>query len=201
MMIERVIILSNIDPVMFYGVNNCNIHLIRNLFPKLRLAARGSVIKVIGDDSETADFESKIKELEEYCVKYNKLTEEAIIDIVKGEPPKELNMTDVIIYGVNGKPISGRTPNQQLLVKEFLHNDLTFALGPAGTGKTYVAIELAVRALKNREVRKIILSRPAVEAGEKLGFLPGDMKDKIDPYLQPLYDALEDMIPAVKLKE
>ena len=200
-MIERVIILSNIDPVMFYGVNNCNIHLIRNLFPKLRLAARGSVIKVIGDDSETADFESKIKELEEYCVKYNKLTEEAIIDIVKGEPPKELNMTDVIIYGVNGKPISGRTPNQQLLVKEFLHNDLTFALGPAGTGKTYVAIALAVRALKNREVRKIILSRPAVEAGEKLGFLPGDMKDKIDPYLQPLYDALEDMIPAVKLKE
>ena len=201
MMIERVIILSNIDPVMFYGVNNCNIHLIRNLFPKLRLAARGSVIKVIGDDSETADFESKIKELEEYCVKYNKLTEEAIIDIVKGEPPKELNMTDVIIYGVNGKPISGRTPNQQLLVKEFLHNDLTFALGPACTGKTYVAIALAVRALKNREVRKIILSRPAVEAGEKLGFLPGDMKDKIDPYLQPLYDALEDMIPAVKLKE
>mgnify|MGYP004443299517 FL=1 len=200
-MIERVIILSNIDPVMFYGVNNCNIHLIRNLFPKLRLAARGSVIKVIGDDSETADFESKIKELEEYCVKYNKLTEEAIIDIVKGEPPKELNMTDFIIYGVNGKPISGRTPNQQLLVKEFLHNDLTFALGPAGTGKTYVAIALAVRALKNREVRKIILSRPAVEAGEKLGFLPGDMKDKIDPYLQPLYDALEDMIPAVKLKE
>ena len=200
-MIERVIILSNIDPVMFYGVNNCNIHLIRNLFPKLRLAARGSVIKVIGDDSETADFESKIKELEEYCVKYNKLTEEAIIDIVKGEPPKELNMTDVIIYGVNGKPISGRTPNQQLLVKEFLRNDLTFALGPAGTGKTYVAIALAVRALKNREVRKIILSRPAVEAGEKLGFLPGDMKDKIDPYLQPLYDALEDMIPAVKLKE
>ena len=200
-MIERVIILSNIDPVMFYGVNNCNIHLIRNLFPKLRLAARGSVIKVIGDDSETADFEGKIKELEEYCVKYNKLTEEAIIDIVKGEPPKELNMTDVIIYGVNGKPISGRTPNQQLLVKEFLHNDLTFALGPAGTGKTYVAIALAVRALKNREVRKIILSRPAVEAGEKLGFLPGDMKDKIDPYLQPLYDALEDMIPAVKLKD
>ena len=143
----------------------------------------------------------KIKELEEYCVKYNKLTEEVILDIVRGQAPKELKQDDVIIYGINGKPISGRTPNQQLLVETFLKNDLTFALGPAGTGKTYVAIALAVRALKNREVRKIILSRPAVEAGEKLGFLPGDMKDKIDPYLQPLYDALEDMIPAVKLKE
>lgn len=175
--------------------------LIRNLFPKLRMAARGSVIKVIGDDKETAEFEKKIKELEEYCIKYNKLTEDVILDIIKGDAPRELKMDDVIIYGVNGKPITGRTPNQQLLVKTFHENDLTFALGPAGTGKTYVAIALAVRALKNREVRKIILSRPAVEAGEKLGFLPGDMKDKIDPYLQPLYDALEDMIPAVKLKE
>ncbi len=200
-MIERIVIIDNVDPVSFYGVNNCNMHLIRNLFPKLRMAARGSVIKVIGDDSETALFEKKIKELESYCVKYNKLTEDVILDIVKGSAPKEMKMDDVIIYGVNGKPIAGRTPNQQLLVDTFLKNDLTFALGPAGTGKTYVAIALAVRALKNREVRKIILSRPAVEAGEKLGFLPGDMKDKIDPYLQPLYDALEDMIPAVKLKE
>lgn len=175
--------------------------LIRNLFPKLRMAARGQIIKVIGDPEEAARFEKKIKELEEYCVKYNKLTEEVILDIVRGQAPKELKQDDVIIYGINGKPISGRTPNQQLLVETFLKNDLTFALGPAGTGKTYVAIALAVRALKNREVRKIILSRPAVEAGEKLGFLPGDMKDKIDPYLQPLYDALEDMIPAVKLKE
>lgn len=200
-MIERIVIIDNVDPVSFYGVNNSNMQLIRNLFPKLRMAARGSVIKVIGDDKETAEFEKKIKELEEYCVKYNKLTEEVILDVIKGETPRELKMDDVIIYGVNGKPISGRTPNQQLLVKTFQENDLTFALGPAGTGKTYVAIALAVRALKNREVRKIILSRPAVEAGEKLGFLPGDMKDKIDPYLQPLYDALEDMIPAVKLKE
>jgi phosphate starvation-inducible PhoH-like protein len=175
--------------------------LIRNLFPKLRMAARGQIIKVIGDPEEAARFEKKIKELEEYCVKYNKLTEEVILDIVRGQAPKELKQDDVIIYGINGKPISGRTPNQQLLVETFVKNDLTFALGPAGTGKTYVAIALAVRALKNREVRKIILSRPAVEAGEKLGFLPGDMKDKIDPYLQPLYDALEDMIPAVKLKE
>lgn len=200
-MIERIIIIDNVDPVIFYGVNNCNIQLIRNLFPKLRMAARGSVIKVIGDEQETATFEEKVKELESYCAKYNKLSEDVILDVIKGEPPKELKIDEAIIYGVNGKPISGRTPNQQLLVKTFQNNDLTFALGPAGTGKTYIAIALAVRALKNKEVRKIILSRPAVEAGEKLGFLPGDMKDKIDPYLQPLYDALEDMIPAMKLKE
>lgn len=200
-MIERIVIIDQADPVSFYGVNNSNMQLVRNLFPKLRMAARGSVIKVIGDDAETAEFEKKIKELEAYCAKYNKLTEEVILDIVKGEKPRDIKGDDVIIYGVNGKPISGRTPNQQKLVETFLHNDLTFALGPAGTGKTYVAIALAVRALKNREVKKIILSRPAVEAGEKLGFLPGDMKDKIDPYLQPLYDALEDMIPSVKLKE
>ena len=200
-MIERIIIIDNVDPVSFYGVNNCNMQLIRNLFPKLRMAARGSVIKVIGEDAETAEFEKKIKELEKHCGRFNKLTEEAVLSIVKGEEPRELRGDDVIIYGINGKPISARSPNQRKLVDAFAANDLTFALGPAGTGKTYVAIALAVRALKNREVRKIILSRPAVEAGEKLGFLPGDMKDKIDPYLQPLYDALEDMIPAVKLKE
>lgn len=200
-MIERIVIIDNVDPVTFYGVNNCNMLLLRNLFPKLRIAARGSIIKVIGEEEETSDFELKVKELEKYCIKYNKLTEEVILDVVKGDGPKEMKKDDVIIYGVNGKPISGRNQNQQLLVETFYKNDLTFALGPAGTGKTYIAIALAVRALKNKEVRKIILSRPAVEAGEKLGFLPGDMKDKIDPYLQPLYDALEDMIPAVKLKE
>ncbi len=200
-MIERIIIIDNADPVNFYGVNNANMQLIRNLFPKLRIAARGSVIKVIGEDSETAEFERKIKELEEYASHRNTLTEEVILDIIKGDAPKELKKDNVIIYGINGKPIQGRTPNQQKLVETFAENDLTFALGPAGTGKTYVAIALAVRALKNKEIRRIILSRPAVEAGEKLGFLPGDMKDKIDPYLQPLYDALEDMIPAVKLKE
>ncbi len=200
-MIERHVIIDSVDPVVFYGVNNTNIQLIRTLFPKLRMAARGSVITVIGDDEETADFEDKIKKLEGYCLQYNKLTEDVILDTIKGLQPKELKMDDVILYGVNGKPITGRTPNQQLLVKTFSQNDLTFALGPAGTGKTYLAVALAVRALKNREVRKIVLSRPAVEAGEKLGFLPGDMKDKIDPYLQPLYDALEDMIPALKLKE
>ncbi|MEE0978582.1 MAG: PhoH family protein [Muribaculaceae bacterium] len=200
-MIERIIIIESVDPVAFYGVNNCNMHLLRNLFPKLRIMARGSVIKVIGESEETEQFEQKIREIEKYCVEHNSLTEEVILDIVKGSGVPEMKKDGVIIYGINGKPISGRNPNQQKLVEEFNSNDLTFALGPAGTGKTYIAIALAVRALKNREVRKIILSRPAVEAGEKLGFLPGDMKDKIDPYLQPLYDALEDMIPAVKLKE
>ena len=200
-MIERIVIIESADPVSFYGVNNANMQLIRNLFPKLRMAARGSVIKVIGVEAETSEFEKKIKELEAYCASYNKLTEDVILDIVKGDTPRESRADDVIIYGVNGKPISARTPTQQNLVRTFQKNDLTFALGPAGTGKTYVAIALAVKALKNREVKKIILSRPAVEAGEKLGFLPGDMKDKIDPYLQPLYDALEDMVPAMKLKE
>ena len=200
-MIERHVIIDNVDPVVFYGVNNCNIQLIRNLFPKLRMAARGNVIKVIGDEEETALFEQKVKELADFCNHYNQLNEEVIIDTIKGTPPKELKMDDAIIFGVNGKPIKARTPNQQLLVKTFTENDLTFALGPAGTGKTYLAVAMAVRALKNREVRKIILSRPAVEAGEKLGFLPGDMKDKIDPYLQPLYDALGDMIPIRKLQE
>lgn len=200
-MIERIVILDNADPQSFYGVNNCNMLLIRNLFPKLRMAARGSLIKVIGEDAETAEFEKKIHELEAYCVKYNSLPEDVILDIVRGENPTEKKSDGVIIFGVNGKPISPRNANQCRLVEAFENNSLTFALGPAGTGKTYIAIALAVKALKNKEIRRIILSRPAVEAGEKLGFLPGDMKDKIDPYLQPLYDALEDMIPAVKLKE
>ncbi len=200
-MIERIVIIDSVDPLCFYGVNNANMQLIKNLFPKLRISARGSVIRVIGEDRETAEFEAKIKELSAYAERYNTLGEEVILDIVKGDAPRERKADGVIIYGINGKPISARTPNQARLVETFSANDLTFALGPAGTGKTYIAIALAVRALKNREIRKIILSRPAVEAGEKLGFLPGDMKDKIDPYLQPLYDALEDMIPAVKLKE
>lgn len=200
-MIERIIIIDRADPQSFYGVNNSNMQLIKNLHPKLRIAARGSVMKVIGEDSETAAFEKTIRELEDYCATFNKLTEDAILNIVRGCEPQEIKGDDAIIYGINGKPIQARTPHQRDLVKAFAKNDLVFALGPAGTGKTYVAIALAVRALKNKEIRKIILSRPAVEAGEKLGFLPGDMKDKIDPYLQPLYDALEDMIPAVKLKE
>lgn len=200
-MIERIVIIDSVDPQTFYGVNNANINLIRNLFPKLRMAARGNVIKVIGEDSETAEFEKKIHQIEAHAAKYNKLDEDAIIDIVRGEAPKEMNAEGVIIYGQNGRPIAPRNANQSRMVRSFSENDLTFALGPAGTGKTYIAIALAVRALKNKECRRIILSRPAVEAGEKLGFLPGDMKDKIDPYLQPLYDALEDMIPQQKLKE
>jgi len=165
------------------------------------MAARGNVVKVIGEESETAEFERKIRQIEEYAVKYNTLTEEAIIDIVKGDAPRHKDVEGVIIFGQNGKPVAPRNDNQARMVRSFRENDLTFALGPAGTGKTYIAIALAVAALKNRETRRIILSRPAVEAGEKLGFLPGDMKDKIDPYLQPLYDALEDMLPAIKLKE
>lgn len=201
-MIERIIILEGVDPVLFYGVNNCNIQLVKNLFPKLRLVARGNVLKVMGDELETALFEEKIQQLMAYCEEHNTLSEEAIISVIKGDVPTPLKRDeDLIIYGVNGKPIVARSVNQQRLVKAFEENDLVFALGPAGSGKTYVAIALAVRALKNKEVKRIILSRPAVEAGEKLGFLPGDMKDKIDPYLQPLYDALQDMIPALKLKE
>ena len=200
-MIERIVIIDKVDPVQFYGVNNANMHLLKNLFPKLRISARGSVVRVVGEESETAEFEAHIRELCDYAEQYNALPEDVIIDIVKGEAPRERKTDGAIIYGVNGKPISARTPNQAKLIETFDTHDLTFALGPAGTGKTYIAIALAVRALKNRQARKIILSRPAVEAGEKLGFLPGDMRDKIDPYLQPLYDALEDMIPAVKLKE
>ena len=198
---ERTVIIDQIDPHTFYGVNNNNINLIRNLFPKLRVAARGNVIKVIGEENETLDFEEKIHKIEEYAVKYNKLTEDVIIDIIKGDAPKAIDSEGVIIFGQNGRPIAPRNANQAKMVKSFNENDLTFALGPAGTGKTYIAIALAVAALKNRQCRRILLSRPAVEAGEKLGFLPGDMKDKIDPYLRPLYDALEDMIPQVKLKE
>ena len=198
---ERIIIIEKTDPVTLYGVNNANMQLVRNLFPKLRIAARGSVIKVIGEDAETAQFEKTIRQLESHAAEFNRLTEEAILDIVHGEAPRDIKQDEAIIYGVNGKPIIGRTPNQQKLVETIATHDLTFALGPAGTGKTYIAIAMAVRMLKNKEVRRLILSRPAVEAGEKLGFLPGDMKDKIDPYLQPLYDALEDMIPAMKLRE
>lgn len=200
-MIERIIIIDNIDPQTFYGPNNTNMSLIRNLYPKLRVSARGNVIKAIGEEHETSEFEKKIKELEAWASKYNKLTEDDIIDMVRGEAPHRQETDGVIIYGQTGRPIAPRNTNQGRMVRSFQENDLTFALGPAGTGKTYIAIALAVRALKNKECRRLILSRPAVEAGEKLGFLPGDMKDKIDPYLQPLYDALEDMLPPLKLKE
>ena len=200
-MIEKLIVLEDIDPVIFYGVNNANMQLIKALYPKLRIVARGNVIKVLGDEEEMCAFEEAVLALEKYCVQYNSLNEETILDIVKGNAPKTEKAGNAIVFSVTGKPIIPRSENQLKLVQEFEKNDMIFAIGPAGSGKTYTAIALAVRALKNKEIKKIILSRPAVEAGEKLGFLPGDMKDKIDPYLQPLYDALQDMIPAAKLKE
>ena len=197
-MIERIYILESVDPVIFYGVNNVNMQLIKTLFPKLRIVARGNVMKVIGDEDESELFLKKIREVEKYCEEFNSLSEDVILDIIKGKAPVITKQENLIIHGMNGKPIVARTENQQRLVKAFEENDLVFATGPAGTGKTFVAIALAVKALKNKEIRKIILSRPAVEAGEKLGFLPGEMKDKLDPYLQPLYDAL---VPGAKLKE
>ena len=200
-MIEKHIVLEDIDPVIFYGVNNANIQMIKALYPKLRIVARGNVIKIMGDEEEMCAFEESIIALEKHCAKYNSLKEEVIIDIIKGKIPQIEKTGDTIVFSVTGKPIVPRSENQLKLVKEYEKNDMLFAIGPAGSGKTYTAIALAVRSLKNKEIKKIILSRPAVEAGEKLGFLPGDMKDKIDPYLQPLYDALQDMIPAAKLKE
>ena len=200
-MIERIYILESVDPVIFYGVNNVNMQLIKTLFPKLRIVARGNVMKVIGDEDESELFLKKIREVEKYCEEFNSLSEDVILDIIKGKAPVITKQENLIIHGMNGKPIVARTENQQRLVKAFEENDLVFATGPAGTGKTFVAIALAVKALKNKEIRKIILSRPAVEAGEKLGFLPGEMKDKLDPYLQPLYDARQDMVPGAKLKE
>lgn len=200
-MIERIYILESVDPVIFYGVNNVNMQLIKTLFPKLRIVARGNVMKVIGDEDESELFLKKIREVEKYCEEFNSLSEDVILDIIKGKAPVITKQENLIIHGMNGKPIVARTENQQRLVKAFEENDLVFATGPAGTGKTFVAIALAVKALKNKEIRKIILSRPAVEAGEKLGFLPGEMKDKLDPYLQPLYDALQNMVPGAKLKE
>ena len=200
-MIEKLIVLEEVDPVIFYGVNNSNMQLIKTLYPKLRIVARGNVIKVMGDEEEMCAFEENIVKLERHCATYNSLKEEAIIDIIKGHAPQAEKVDNVIVFSVTGKPIIPRSANQQKLVEAFHKNDMVFAIGPAGSGKTYTAIALAVRALKNKEIKKIILSRPAVEAGEKLGFLPGDMKEKIDPYLQPLYDALQDMIPAAKLQE
>jgi phosphate starvation-inducible PhoH-like protein len=203
-MIEKHIILEDIDLVTFYGVNNCNLQMVKALYPKLRIVARGNVMKVLGDEEEMCRFEEHIQEMQDYCSRYNSLNEEAILNIVKGEGAgKKAEGGDfaAICYSISGRAIIPRSENQRRLVEEYKTNDMLFAVGPAGSGKTYTGIALAVRALKNKEVRRIILSRPAVEAGEKLGFLPGDMKDKIDPYLQPLYDALQDMIPAQKLQE
>ena len=200
-MIEKHIVIEDIDPVILYGVGNSNIQMVKALYPKLRIVARGNVVHVMGDELEMCAFEENLEKLQKHILKYNSLTEEEILQILKGEKTNKEGVEGVIVYSVTGKPITARSINQQELVKAYQENDMIFAVGPAGSGKTYTSIALAVRALKNKEVRKIILSRPAVEAGEKLGFLPGDMKEKIDPYLQPLYDALEDMIPTQKLRE
>ena len=200
-MIEKHILIEDIDPLLLYGVNNINMQMLKALYPKLRIVARGNVIHVMGDELEMCAFEEIVAKLQKHINKYNSLTEEELLHITRGERSEREGVEGVIVYSVTGRPICARTTNQHALVKAYQENDLVFAVGPAGSGKTYTSIALAVRALKNKEIRRIVLSRPAVEAGEKLGFLPGDMKEKIDPYLQPLYDALEDMIPTQKLRE
>ena len=200
-MIEKHIILEDVDPVMLYGVGNAHLQMIKSLYPKLRIVARDNVLRVLGDEEEMAKAEEDIELMRKHLAKYNMLNEEDILDIVKGKQTKADSVKGVLVYSISGRPIKSRSENQQQLIEAYEKNDMVFAVGPAGTGKTYLSIALAVKALKEKTIKKIILSRPAVEAGEKLGFLPGDMKDKIDPYLQPLYDALEDMIPAVKLQD
>lgn len=200
-MIEKHIIIEDVDPVMFYGVGNVHLQMLKSLFPKLRINARGNVIRVLGDEEETSLFEKNIETMRKHLIKFNSINDEDIIDIVKGKQTKADAIKGVVCYSISYLLIKSRSANQQKLIEAFERDDMTFAVGPAGTGKTYLSIALAVKALKEKQVKRLILSRPAVEAGEKLGFLPGDMKDKIDPYLQPLYDALEDMIPAVKLQD
>ena len=200
-MIEKHIIIEDVDPVMFYEANNANLQMLKSLLPKLRINARGNVIRVLGDEEEICSFEENIENIRLHLIKYNKISEEDILDIVKYRKTKDEASKDVIVYNISGRPIKSRSQNQQMIIDAYMRDDMIFAVGPAGTGKTYLSIALAVKALKEKQVKRIILSRPAVEAGEKLGFLPGDMKEKIDPYLQPLYDALEDMIPAVKLHD
>ena len=200
-LIEKHIILEDVDPIMFYGGGNAHLQMLKALYPRLRINGRGDVIRVLGDEEEISLFEANIKKLSAHLQKYNTLNEEDIIDICKGRQSRTEAAKGVLTYSISGRPIKSRTANQQQLVDAYEKNDMVFAVGPAGTGKTYLSIALAVRALKEKQIKRIILSRPAVEAGEKLGFLPGDMKEKIDPYLQPLYDALEDMLPALKLQD
>ncbi len=199
---ESVITLNEaVDTKAFYGINNANILCLTNQHPDVRVVARGYTIKVTGADNAVARFTKAVERCEQFCVKHGKLDVHTILDLLHGAAPATESHDHLILHGVGGKPILARSANQQRLVNSFLTNDLLFAIGPAGSGKTYTAIALAVKALKNKEVKRIILSRPAVEAGEKLGFLPGDMREKVDPYLQPLYDALQDMIPDTKLEE
>ena len=187
--------------MIFYGVNNSHLQMMRSLFPKLRIVARDNVVRIQGGEEEMIKAERDIESVRRHILHYNAINDEDILDIVKGNTPKQDASKDVVIYNMSGKPIKARSENQQRLIDTFKENDMVFAVGPAGSGKTYLSIALAVKALKDKTAKRIILSRPAVEAGEKLGFLPGDMREKIDPYLQPLYDALQDMLPAVKLQE
>lgn len=187
--------------MIFYGVNNSHLQMMRSLFPKLRIVARDNVVRIQGGEEEMIKAERDIESVRRHILHYNAINDEDILDIVKGNTPKQDASKDVVIYNMSGKPIKARSENQQRLINTFKENDMVFAVGPAGSGKTYLSIALAVKALKDKTAKRIILSRPAVEAGEKLGFLPGDMREKIDPYLQPLYDALQDMLPAVKLQE
>ena len=200
-MIEKHIVLEDIDPMMLYGVGNTHLQMIKSLYPKLRIVARDNVLRVMGDHEQMEVFARQIEQMRLHVLKFNRISEEDILDIVNGQKTKDEAVKGVVVYSLSGRPIKSRSENQQRLIDAFEENDMIFAVGPAGTGKTYLSIALAVKALKEKQAKRIILSRPAVEAGEKLGFLPGDMKDKIDPYLQPLYDALEDMIPATKLQD
>ena len=200
-MIEKHIVLEDIDPIMFYGVGNCHLQMVKSLFPKLRIMARCNVLRVLGDEEEIAKIEEDVESMRKHLLTHNTISEEDILDIVKGRKTASESSKGVIVYSMSGRPIKSKSENQQKLIDAYYENDMIFAVGPAGTGKTYLSIALAVKALKEKTAKKIILCRPAVEAGEKLGFLPGDIKDKIDPYLQPLYDALEDMLPGVKLQD
>ena len=202
-MTEKTISLDSINPLEILGVNDTNLSLLRNHFPKLKIIARGTEIKIIGDEDQIDLFDRKFSLLILHYERFGKLSEHDVLDLLEAEGEAEVSDSfagkDVLVYGRHGTLIKARTPNQQLMVDKCKQNDLVFAIGPAGTGKTYTAVALAVRALKNREIKRIILTRPAVEAGENLGFLPGDLKDKLDPYMQPLYDALRDMLPSQKL--
>ena len=200
-MIEKHFVLEDIDPVVFYGAGNQHLQMIRALYPKLRIVARDNVMRILGDEEQMAAFEEAAEKMRQHVLKFNSLKEEDILDIIKGHRTNDDIPEGVLVYTMSGRAIKARSENQQKLIDTYEDNDMVFAVGPAGTGKTYLSIALAVKALKEKTAKKIILSRPAVEAGEKLGFLPGDMKDKIDLYLQPLYDALEDMLPQAKLQE
>ena len=202
-MIEKIFYLNTVDPMMFFGVNNSNFSIIKNAFPKLKIIARDTIIKVNGDVLEIEAFEEKLQTMILYAEKFNSLPPTTVRDMMDDKliAPSGKTEEDFILYGIHGKVIKARTKTQIALVEEIQKNDLVFAIGPAGSGKTYTAVAMAVRALKFKEVKRIILCRPAVEAEESLGFLPGDMREKLNPYLQPLYDALQDMIPAKKLEE